>query len=94
MSIAIKNFHKATELKEIQKVRMMIGVINMSDISTSDVRSMDKSFILSRQNYRRRNGHKWPLKHNILSTNYTIWRKLLKKIFCEENYQLPNKLRR
>ena len=58
MSIAIKSFHKAPELKSIKKVIMMIGVINVSDVCTIDGRSMDTPFLLSKQNYRRRNGYK------------------------------------
>ena len=48
ISIAIKNFHKTAELKAIQQVIMMIGVINVSDFCTSDSRSMDTSFLLSK----------------------------------------------
>ena len=84
MSIVVKHFHKAVALRSIQKVRMMIGVINVSDVFTSDGRSMDTSFLLSKQKYRRRNGYKWPLKYYILSTEYTIWGKLLKKYYVEK----------
>ena len=86
MSTGIKYFHKAADLKAIQKLRMMIGAINVSDACTSSSRSIDTSLLLSEQKYRRRNGYKWPLKNHVLSTDYTVWRKLLKKIFCGENY--------
>ena len=85
MSITLKHFYNDVNLKAIQKLTMMIGVINISDVCTSDGRIMDKSFLLSKQKYRRRNGHKWPLKHHVLSTDYTVWRKLLKKILCGKN---------
>ena len=49
ISISIKNFYEAAKLKAMQKVRIMIGVINGSDICTSGGRSMDKSFLLSKQ---------------------------------------------
>ena len=51
MSIAIEKFHKAAELKSIQKARMMIGVINVSDDYTSVGRSLDTPFLLSKQKY-------------------------------------------
>ena len=34
ISIAIKHLHKAAEMRAIQKARMMIGVINVSDVCT------------------------------------------------------------
>ena len=58
MSISIKYFHKVSELKVIQKVRTMIGVINVSNVYTSDGRSIDTSFLLSKQKYGRKNGYK------------------------------------
>ena len=57
MSISINHFHKAVELKAIQKVRTMIGIINVSEVCTSYGGSMDTSFLLSKQKYRRRNGY-------------------------------------
>ena len=94
MSIAIKNFHKAAELKAIKRARMMIGLTNVSDVFTSDGKSMNTSFLLSKQKYRRKNGYKWPLKHHVLSNDYTAWRKLLDIILYGDNHQLINRLRR
>ena len=81
MSVAIKKLHKTAGLKAIQEVQMIIEVVNVSDVCTSDGRSMDTFLLLSKQKYRQRNGYTWHLKHHVLSTDYTVWRKLLKKIF-------------
>ena len=89
MSIAIDRFGTTKELRSIQRVRMKLGVINVSDISSADGKTMDKNFYSTKSNTHRRNTYDWPLKHQISQADYTVWRKFMKHIFRCNNASLP-----
>ena len=89
MSIAIDRFGTTKELRSIQRVRMKLGVINVSDISSADGKKVDENFYSTKSNTHRRNTYDWPLKHKISQTDYTVWRKFMKHIFRCNNASLP-----
>ena len=88
MELASQFFHSSKELKAIQRVRMSLGVISLSDICNTNGSCLDKSFYSTTPVHKRRNNYTWPLKHHVYKSDYTIWRKLLNFIFSNGSHSL------
>ena len=89
MELANHVFSKASDLKAINKVRMLHEVIHLSDITTANGRSLDPAFLISDPFPEKRNDYLWPAKHHVFQTDFTIWRKFMEYLFCYTNSTLP-----
>ena len=78
MDIASECFKAASDLKSIDRVRMKYKVVHVSDITTANGLSLNQDFLKDKLHKTIKNNHDWPKKHNVVATDYTIWRKLLK----------------
>ena len=92
MARAGELYDKVTELKAINRVRTLHQVINISDISSADGRRLNQIYLKKRACSAIRNTHIWPMKHHVISDNYTIWRKFLRKVFPTHNFRLETSL--
>ena len=88
IDIAADRLKKNIDLKSIQKVRVQLVVIYVSDIFSVDGRKMDTSFYTTKHIYKYRNTHDFPIKHHVNKVDYTAWKKLLKYTFRAENNTL------
>ena len=88
METALTYFHYSKDLKAIQRVRMFLGLLSLSDICNTSGTSLDISFYSTKQTYRQRSNSEWPIKQHVYKTDYIVWRKLLKFIFSNESYTL------
>ena len=78
MSVEAELFKKTSELRFIQKVRLLLWLGRVSDVCSSDGRKMDKSFLSLKQDRKCRNDHWLPSRYHVTPADYTPWRNLLK----------------
>ena len=90
MSLANQNYSNPGDLKRIQRIRMKLGIIHLSDISTADGRRLDPTFLLTSLPNIRRNTYEWPIKHYTNKMDIALWRKFLRKVFNGANESLIN----
>jgi len=92
MSIAIRKFGTNKELKAIQRVRMEMGVVHLSDITSADGKKMDNNCFAIKHKIHIRNTYDWPIKHTVSKADYTTWRKFMKYVFRSIPNSLPTPL--
>ena len=92
MKLAQQHFHRKTEIRSIQRVRMKLGIIHLSDITTADGKKMEPKFYSTSLPTVWRNKYDWPIKHFISREDIARWRKFLKYIFEGDNGSLINPL--
>ena len=85
MDLATKYYTDTSKLRSIQKVRMELGVVHVSDLCSADGRRLDNRFFSSKLKSVVCNTDSWPVKHRVNKKYYTHWRNLLNKIFNGEN---------
>jgi exonuclease III len=85
--------HKPT-LMSINKVRMQLQVVWISDISTADGRFIDKRCLSSTTTFPKRNNYNWPKKHYTTATDWRRWRTWIRSITHHENFLLQEPLGR
>ena len=88
MQAAANNYFSNTELSAINRVRSFHEIVNISDICEADGKTLHPLFMEKVKYNFQSNDYKWPIKHNVLKSDYTIWNKLLKRVFCGGNDQL------
>ena len=91
MAAAYHYFNSAAELRAINRVRMLHGVVNVSDITAADGRKLDHVFLVSNAFEGKRNDYSWPSKHHVVSSDYTLWRKAM-EFLSPDNLQLRQAL--
>ena len=89
MDIAADFLSSKGDLKAFNRVRMMHGVVSLSDITTANGRSVDRIFLASSAFEGSRNDYYWPVKHHVSPSDYTVWRKTLEFIFPNEHLLAP-----
>ena len=93
MELAVEFHSKAATLKSINRVRMAFGVVHLSDITMSNGKGLDQSFIKNKDYRPYRNRHSWPNKHHVKGTDFTVWKRFLKCIYKLNNLRLYQSLR-
>jgi len=91
MAAVNQYFDSTAALKAINRVRMLHGVVNVSDIAAADGRALDQVFLVGSAFAGKRNDNAWPRKHHVVSSDYTHWRKAMEFLF-PNNLQLPQPL--
>jgi hypothetical protein len=81
MAAVSQYFNSTAALRAINRVRMLHGVINVSDITAADGRALDQGFLVSNAFEGKRNDHIWPSQHHVVSSDYTLWRKAMEFLF-------------
>ena len=81
MAVAYNHFNSAADLRAINRVRMLHGVVNISDITAADGRKLDQVFLVSEAFEGTRNDYVWPSKHHVTPTDYTAWRRAMEFLF-------------
>jgi len=89
MDVAADFLTSKGDLKSFNRVRMMHGVVSLSDITTANGRSIDRIFLASSAFEGSRNDFYWPVKHHVSPSDYTVWRKTLEFIFPNEHLLAP-----
>ena len=89
MLLASQYFSTTAELRSIQRVRLLLGVTHLSDISTANGYKMDITMFDTHLHKHHKNLYDWPSKHHTNVYDIWKWRKLLKYIFCLDNTSLP-----
>ena len=92
MSIASTYTKNTTELRAINRVRMLHNVIHLSDITMANGRSIEIQFLTNKTFHPIRNSYKWPHKHKVTATDYTTWRRFLRWIYSATNLHLVQPL--
>ena len=92
MTLAQQLYSTTSELRSIQRVRMKLGVIHLSDVTSADGKKMNPDFYSIPPSKIHRNNYDWPIKHHITKEDKALWRRFLKKIFCGGNDVLPQQL--
>ena len=92
MQLAQDHFQRKSELRSIQRARMKMGVIHLSDITTADGKKLDPRFYATSLPNVRRNTYDWPIKHFISTEDVARWRRFLRNVFEGENSSLTNSL--
>jgi hypothetical protein len=84
MEKALESIDKCRILQSINRVRMEMNVVWLSDILTADGREVDKRFLNKTMEWPLRNKHTWPIKHHTSIGDWQAWRRWIKSI-CREN---------
>ena len=92
MKCALDFCDKQSDLKAINRVRMLHQVVSLADISSADGSGLEIKYLKSFQIKAHRNTHNWPSKHHIKSSDFTAWCKLMKWIFPVANHKLQDRL--
>ena len=92
MDLATKFYDKTSVLRSIQRVRMSLGLVNLSDICAANGLQMDKRFISKHIPKVVRNTCKWPVQHHVDNNDIRLWRKFLKEVFNSYNSTLQTPL--
>ena len=77
MSIASQFFSNCSDLRSIQKVRMTLEIVHLSDITTADGSRLDQKYLTPKLCKSHKNCYDWPQKHQVNSKDISMWRKLL-----------------
>jgi hypothetical protein len=81
MAAVYQYFNSAAALRAINRVRMLHGVVNVSDITAADGRALDQGFWVNNAFEGNSNDHIWPSQHHVVSSDYTLWRKAMEFLF-------------
>lgn len=93
MDLVTQYYTNTSQLRKIQKVRMELGVVHVSDICSADGHRLDNRFLSNKMKSVVCNNDSWPVKHNVNKQDHTMWNKLLKRIFSGTNTSLITPLR-
>ena len=80
MELATKLYSKTSVLRSIQRVRMSLGVVHLSDICSANGIQLDNRFLSQKLSNVVRNTDKWPVRHHVNNNDYKHWRKSLREI--------------
>ena len=92
MDLAKKIYVNKSILISIQKVRMALGIVLLSEIFSANGIQLDKRFISIKLQNVVRNSDVWPVKNHVTSSGYNHWRKRIKGIFNGVNSTLTTPL--
>lgn len=92
MSTAIDKFGTAKDLRDVQRVRMKLSVIHISDISSADSKKVDNKCYSPKYDIQLRNICDWYMKHQIIQADYTVCQKFMKYVFRYTNDPLSTSL--
>ena len=88
MDLATQYYTNTSQLQKIQKVRMKLCVVHVSDLCSADGCRLDNRFLSNKMKSVVRNNDSWSVKHNVNKLYHTMWNKLLKQIFSGTNTSL------
>jgi hypothetical protein len=77
MQCAIETTTDPATLRAINRLRMSLNIIWLSDMYTADVTSVDERWQIRGTTTPKRNTFQWPLHHITTSSDWTQWRKFL-----------------
>ena len=63
-------------------------MVHLSDVSMSNGRDLEQRFVYDKTYVSNRNSHTWMCKHRVISSDFTVWKTLLKSIYPIGNYLL------
>ena len=89
MEMASQLYDDSASLKSINRVRMAYNIHDVSSICTADGKSLCRQYYGCQTLCPVRNHQHWPVKHHVLSADYTIWNKFLKRVFTVNPNILP-----
>ena len=69
------------DMKAFNRVRMLHGIIHLSDLTQANGRDLDRIFLVSEALAENRNPYLWPLKHHVTNADFAVWRKGLEQLF-------------
>ena len=92
MSLAARLNSSTYYLRSINKVRMYMNIIHLSDITSADGRLLNSDFNTNRGFPHIRNSYSWPKKHHITSVDLSRWRWFASSIFSVASCYLPSPL--
>ena len=78
MEAAKDYYATSSELKSINKVRMMYNVIHVNDITNANDITLNSSFLKQKIKTPIKNEYIWPHKHYIMLKDMTVWRKFMR----------------
>ena len=88
MDVFQRHFDSKSELRAINRVRMLHKVVSLSDICTADEARLDTSFLSRSEFGGCRNDFIWPAKHHVSAADYTMWSKAMEFAFAGPNQSL------
>jgi Endonuclease/Exonuclease/phosphatase family./Reverse transcriptase (RNA-dependent DNA polymerase). len=92
MELALRYTTNKSGLQSINKVRMSLHVIWISDISTADGRHIDTRYLRKLDSLPSRNQYIWPCTHKVTSGDWTIWKRFLRQLCSNESWTLVRPL--
>ena len=92
MGLAQRILHSRAEHRSIQTVRMKLGVIHLSDITTADGYKLDQRFYSTTPPCIQRNEYDWPIKHRVTPLDISTWRRFLRLVFTRPQLSLERPL--
>jgi hypothetical protein len=92
MDLATNFTSSATELRAINRVRMLHEVIHLSDLTTANGTSLDPAFLISDPFPEKKNDFIWPSKHHVTTKDFTVWRRFMNHVYSNNQMSLLQSL--
>lgn len=92
MEMALAYTHHIPTLQSINRVRMFLKVVWISDISTADGRYMDNRCVREGFQFPPRNKYTWPFKHHTTVVDWQRWRRWARDLCIDNNWKLREDL--
>ena len=70
-----------SDLRAINRVRQLHGVVHLSDIASADGGFLNSECFCPSQFDGRRNDYLWPIRHHVTRADYTPWRRAMEHLF-------------
>ena len=87
MQLATIHFPDKFSLRSIQRVRIVTGIIHLSDLYSADGRALDTQYLNTNLPPTSNNSYEWPVKYHINRHDMAKWRKFVRKLFAiDEKY--------
>lgn len=80
MELVIASVNNHSTIKAINRIRMSLKVVWLSDITHADGRHIDSRWLKRQQRYPLRNGFVWPVRHHTSDEDWKTWRRWIKSL--------------
>jgi hypothetical protein len=92
MDVAVDSYECVSSLQSVNKIRMALNVIWLSDIATADGWHIDRKWLFPSNHIMRRNHYQWPKLHHINAQDWRVWRDWARRLCGNEEYRMMSSL--
>jgi hypothetical protein len=92
MDMAIEYSSNTSILQSINKIRMALNIVWLSDMASADGCHIDKKWLFPSTHHTTRNGFLWPQAHHTTKKDWSVWRQWAKSLGRNQEQVLEHPL--